>query len=261
MNTTPASILFIVDGRVKTGEAIVGKRREEDGTPVPQRGRPKDPERRVAILNAARDLFLEHGVVVVSMDTIASAAGVSKRTIYSHFTDKEALLQAVMKAAAAGFQRLPENPDLTDSADLRRMLVDFGVGLLRIHAQPAVLDLGRLLMSECRRHPKLTAEFHKFGPEATLHQLTALLARAAEKRFLEMEDPLVTAEQLLSMWTGPLNLLQLGLAPQPTEQDIASYVSQCVEVILRAYAPSQGPGPRRTQRRPRTGPSGTGSPA
>ena len=57
-------------------------------------GRPKDPEKRNAILEAAMQLFPSRGYDGVSMDALAQAAGVSKLTVYSHFEDKEALFDA-----------------------------------------------------------------------------------------------------------------------------------------------------------------------
>ena len=40
----------------------------------------------------AGELFMQHGVKNTSMDEIASKLGMSKRTIYQHFTDKEEIL-------------------------------------------------------------------------------------------------------------------------------------------------------------------------
>ena len=45
--------------------------------------------KRQAILDAAKSLFLTHGYANTSMDAVATLAGVSKLTVYSHFTDKE----------------------------------------------------------------------------------------------------------------------------------------------------------------------------
>ena len=53
------------------------------------RGRPKDPAKRAAILDAAEKLFLSQGFTGTSMDAVAKEAGVSKLTVYSHFSDKE----------------------------------------------------------------------------------------------------------------------------------------------------------------------------
>lgn len=50
---------------------------------------------RVSILDAARDLFAERGIDAVSMREIAKRINYSATTLYHHFADKEALLQAV----------------------------------------------------------------------------------------------------------------------------------------------------------------------
>ena len=44
------------------------------------------------IASQAGELFMQHGIKSVSMDEIASKLGMSKRTIYQHFVDKEELL-------------------------------------------------------------------------------------------------------------------------------------------------------------------------
>ena len=44
------------------------------------------------IINQAGDLFVKHGIKRISMDEIASKLGISKRTIYQNFEDKEDLL-------------------------------------------------------------------------------------------------------------------------------------------------------------------------
>src|SRR5581483_5614381 len=65
--------------------------------PAPRRGRPKDPDKRVAVLRAAKQLFSRRGLSGVSMDAIAAAAGVSKLTLYSHFRSKDELFQTAVR--------------------------------------------------------------------------------------------------------------------------------------------------------------------
>src|SRR3546814_6941872 len=69
-------------------------------------GRPKDLAKGAAILDAAKRMFTEHGFDRTSMDQIASEAGVSKLTVYSHFGDKEALFAAAVKSHCE--TRLPD---------------------------------------------------------------------------------------------------------------------------------------------------------
>ena len=68
-------------------------------------GRPKDLEKRAAILHAAKQLFPENGFDGTSMDMIAALAGVSKLTVYSHFTDKESLFGEAVREKC--MERMP----------------------------------------------------------------------------------------------------------------------------------------------------------
>lgn len=45
------------------------------------------------VINAARDLFTKYGYKKVSMDEIAKEANVTKKTIYSYFSDKEVMFK------------------------------------------------------------------------------------------------------------------------------------------------------------------------
>ena len=58
------------------------------------------------MLDAALELLAERGVDGTSMDAIAERSGVSKATIYKHWSDKEALFLEVM-ADAHGLHRRP----------------------------------------------------------------------------------------------------------------------------------------------------------
>lgn len=53
-------------------------------------------QKHAAILAGAIRVFIENGYELSSMDRIAEVAGVSKRTIYNHFSSKEILFQAIV---------------------------------------------------------------------------------------------------------------------------------------------------------------------
>ena len=54
-------------------------------------------EKRRAMLQAARELFVTEGYELASVDAIAARANVSKRTVYDHFGDKETVFTAVFE--------------------------------------------------------------------------------------------------------------------------------------------------------------------
>ncbi|MBW4096041.1 MAG: helix-turn-helix transcriptional regulator, partial [Acidobacteria bacterium] len=68
---------------------------------VPKPRARRSNTKREAILDGAVDLLLTHGYDGTSMDAVATNAGVSKTTVYAHFSDKDALFRAVMQHAAA----------------------------------------------------------------------------------------------------------------------------------------------------------------
>jgi AcrR family transcriptional regulator len=54
-----------------------------------------DQETRTRILDTAQELFLRHGFSKVTMNEIAAALGMSKKTLYAHFEGKEELFTAM----------------------------------------------------------------------------------------------------------------------------------------------------------------------
>lgn len=59
-------------------------------------------EARVRILHKAHELFHRYGIRSVSMDEIATQMGMSKKTLYQHFADKETLVDEVFAAMLQG---------------------------------------------------------------------------------------------------------------------------------------------------------------
>jgi AcrR family transcriptional regulator len=59
------------------------------------RRKERQDELRAKILDAARELFVAHGVEAVSMRKVAEKIGYTATTLYNHFEDKDALLRAL----------------------------------------------------------------------------------------------------------------------------------------------------------------------
>jgi AcrR family transcriptional regulator len=74
--------------------------------------RPQKGEARAAILAAADRLFYREGIRAVGVDTVADEAGITKRTLYYHFPNKEALVAAYLTA-----QDAKNRPAVTEHAE------------------------------------------------------------------------------------------------------------------------------------------------
>ena len=70
----------------------------------PMRAR-RAQETRAAVIAAAAELFTTRGWAGTGMRDVANAAGVATETVYSHFSSKRVLLQAVIDVAAVGDDR------------------------------------------------------------------------------------------------------------------------------------------------------------
>ena len=62
-------------------------------------GRPRDPVVDQAILRAALELFVEHGIAGASIERIAKRAGVAKTSVYRRWSSREALLAQAIETA------------------------------------------------------------------------------------------------------------------------------------------------------------------
>ncbi|HPC97398.1 MAG TPA: TetR/AcrR family transcriptional regulator [Bacteroidales bacterium] len=65
-------------------------------------------EIRDKIIEGAAEMFRKYGIKAVTMDSLAAHLGVSKRTIYENFSDKDDLLKGVLTSMAARQKELVE---------------------------------------------------------------------------------------------------------------------------------------------------------
>jgi len=80
----------------------------------------------VRIVDAARELVAAQGLQSLSLDAVAAAAGVTRKTVYNQFGTKPALLAALLDATAerAGVDRLHEASVHDDPAAAARALIE-----------------------------------------------------------------------------------------------------------------------------------------
>jgi TetR/AcrR family transcriptional regulator, mexJK operon transcriptional repressor len=199
-------------------------------------GRPRDPAKLEAILDAAYDLFLERGIAATSMDSVAERASVSKMTVYANFCDKPALLAAVFEHRVKTM-RVPDLPVESDLSVSLERLVEFGELMASACAQPEIIRMNRLMMEAADDHPRLAATFYTAGRGKMVKRLAAFLEGLTERGVLSIKDPELAAEQLMASWWGLSELRQsLGVAAPPSPDDIAKRVRYAVDTLVRAWS-------------------------
>ena len=139
-------------------------------------GRPKDPAKRKAILEAAETLFLRNGYDGSSMDAIAAEAGVSKLTVYSHFTDKETLFAFAVKSKCE--QQIPELLfELPAGVPIETVLLNIAHGFHRLINSDESIELHRVLITHGAQNPKMSQMFYDAGPQRLIDGMEQLLTR------------------------------------------------------------------------------------
>ena len=125
--------------------------------------------KRLLVLDAAAGLFMAHGYGAVSMDAVARAAGVSKATLYAHFSSKDQLFATIIGVACR--EKIALGALLpADATDIRAALATFGDRLLRFFLDERPLALHRVVIGESTRFPELGRAFYDNGP-AALHAM------------------------------------------------------------------------------------------
>lgn len=202
------------------------------------RGRPKDLDKREAILLAAKKLFTAHGLPRTSMEGIADAAGVSKLTVYNHFHSKEELFRETVFAKCS--EHWPEDLfDVQARLPLRERLRLIGRGFLDLVHSQEVVNTYRLMAAEGAGQSKFGRLFWEFGPECTLQRFAQVLEAAHRAGELHVPEPRRTASHFFVLLKGEHHIKSLvGAAPSPDAAERQRHVEDVIELFLRAYAVS-----------------------
>ena len=183
-----------------------GNSAREDNAEAPRRGRPRSERARVAILEAAADLLLAHGMTEVSMDAVAERAGVSKSTIYRWWPTKE-----MLALDAVHCSRLELEPVALDTGSLSDDLLGLLLPMVRcLRSQP----YGRLIaafVAQAHSDPNFADHFRAGSVEPQI-QAAGLAFRRATARGEILASAKV--EMALDLVYGPIYYrLLYGHAP------------------------------------------------
>ncbi|MGY2289060.1 TetR/AcrR family transcriptional regulator [Pseudomonas sp. SDO528_S397] len=198
-------------------------------------GRPKDMAKRQAILDAAKILFLSNGYASTSMDAVAVEAGVSKLTVYSHFTDKETLFSAAVIATCEEqvpvmYFELPEGLPVED------LLLNIARGFHVLINSDESVNLHRLMMTLGSQDPKLSQIFFEAGPMRMLKGMERLLGKIDQRGALKIEKPLTAAEHFFCLVKGAANFrLLYGCGERLNDEAAEAHVKDVVGLFMRAY--------------------------
>jgi AcrR family transcriptional regulator len=190
-----------------------------------RRGRPRSEQARIAILNAGAELLLANGLDAVSMDAVATRAGVSKATIYRWWRTKETL---ALDALFYEWDVVRQTSRSTGSVrgDLLSLLRPW----VRLVGS---LPYGRVIMAlinEAQTDPEFAKEYRARLVEPRREQARAIFRRAIERNEIQASTKIEVALDLL--YGSLYHRLLLGHAPLDDR-----FVRDVVDTVLSGVAP------------------------
>jgi TetR/AcrR family transcriptional repressor of mexJK operon len=184
----------------------------------------------ITILNNATAAFLADGYAATTIEAIARACGVAKRTIYARWSGKRTLFRAVLERLMAKWLSTAGDWDEADS--LESALDGASERILSIALTPEAVALHRLLIAESARFPELPLMLQQAGAAEGTARIAALLDRAVAQGALPRGDTAFAAEQFLHLVLAGPQRRALGLGPALNERQIELWRKAAVAMFL-----------------------------
>ena len=208
----------------------------DTGEPGRRTGRPtqRDTKRKSeTLIGVATDFFVEHGFSGATIEAIAQAANMGKQAVYTRFTDKESLFNAVIQRLKeqSVFQELPSDDRHPVADGLPRRLH----AIFADAASPQSMIVSKLAMREGHRFPDLVPLL----VEGTRDRYTRPLAAYLDARKLAGEvrdvDTLEVSEMALDLIFAELSRSIYTDTPVP-EGQIRDCAERIATLLLKGIA-------------------------
>jgi len=178
------------------------------------------------LLDAASELFYEHGVHTVGIDTIIERAAVAKATLYSAFGSKEELVRAYLEARHAS-RRATVLAEMALHDDPRQKLLALFDVLVTTVKQPEFRGCAFANASAESGPDSAAAEVTRKAREWLLGVL------AEQATALGVADPTDLARQLTLLYDGALAQSRLDRGPAA-----ATAAKAAAQVLIDAASPA-----------------------
>lgn len=191
------------------------------------------------ILEAALELFSVQGFEATSTSQIAGAVGIRKASLYSHFENKQAILDELVKEVLEqyGAHSIFAKTDWEKDADNLPLTPDDAVRMIKgqiryILRDPYISKARKMLVIEQFQNPELAKLQTKQNYLDVLGYFTGLIKCLIQKEVLVADDPEIMAAQFclpISVW---INLCD---REPEREQEVMELVEKHIRQFFRLY--------------------------
>jgi AcrR family transcriptional regulator len=174
---------------------------------------------------------LDYGYDGATMEAIAQAAGITKRTLYARYADKRAVFLDVIPWALTRTVSREANPEL-DEDNLPAALIAIGRGALKHALDPDTVRLHRVARDVSARFPEFAVSAETLGWSRRQRQVMDLLRRHKEAGTIEVDNIELASEHFLAMVEVlPARLAEFGVYRSRKDQE--RHLKHAVNLFLR----------------------------
>jgi len=200
---------------------------------------PEESAKRALILKTAQKLFVTQGYAEVSMDALADAVPVSKRTLYNHFRDKKALFTAVMQARCEFISQAIEKILLEENRDVVQMLTHMGKQFLSVVLKPEAINIYRTAITQVSHFPDMGKLFYASGPMRCKGMFADYLEKLDRQGELDIPNSKRAADVFFSMLVGRMQMrMLLGVEKRVKQKEMDEHIDYAVRVFMRGQRPA-----------------------
>jgi AcrR family transcriptional regulator len=203
-----------------------------------RRGRPTQEEAaqlKQRIREGAVSAFVEYGYDGATMEAIAQAAGITKRTLYARYPDKRAVFVDVIPWALSRAVNRDVNRRTNDD-NLKASLIEIGRGAIKLALDRDTRQLYRVVMNECGRFPEFAVSAETLGWSRRQRQVMDLLRHHQESGTIQVDDIEIAAEHFLAMVQAvPARLADFDLFRSKSQEE--RHLKLAVNLFLNGTLP------------------------
>ena len=186
--------------------------------------------KRDLILKAAFAAFLDEGYAGSSVNRIAEDAGVSIKTLYRHFDNKDDLFVAVIQTACK-VNHGADEPAWLDLPPLAG-LTEAGSEHMPFVLSAEQLALYRVVTREAQRFPELGQRYHETVVGGRIAVLTRYFDRWPDSLRSRIRDPQGAARTFGALLVGGLLETALLGGPIPTPDELRAHAHHAATCLL-----------------------------
>jgi TetR/AcrR family transcriptional repressor of mexJK operon len=200
-------------------------------TPAGRPTRDQAKARHNELLDTALDMFLDRGFEVTTMEAVAAAVGMTKRTIYARYDGKAALFKATVRRAIESTIVPRLAYDALDTGDLETTLTAFATMRIAHFQNDAGVKLQRIVNTESFRFPEIFNWYYEQSAGPAIGFLADLFNQEVANGRLCIDDPRMAANGFMSLVVGgPVRIIVSG---NPLDQsEIEARIAFAVRLFL-----------------------------